>query len=209
MHRCTLLERKGNDRSIYEFLRSVQMFITRPSPSARLWIIVLLILHTAGCTSGYQAESGGSGSGYSEDKIQDDRWIVKYEVNEYGTQETLQTYWLLRAADLTLEQGYDGFTIPSDLLYAERLPLPMGTFRVAGPAYVPIFIPIMVDPNRPAAVKKRLVAEITLLHMPFQTVPMQTLDARKLRAALTPFVTHPACAANNVCPHAHLYLTNP
>jgi hypothetical protein len=51
------------------------------------------------------AQSGG----YSEIKLQDDRWRVMFKGNTVTSRATVETYLLYRAAQLTVSQGFDWF----------------------------------------------------------------------------------------------------
>ena len=48
-------------------------------------------------------------TGYSEQQIQPDRFIVHFAGNTVTPRETVEKYLLFRAAQLTLERGYDYF----------------------------------------------------------------------------------------------------
>src|SRR6478609_6036647 len=54
-----------------------------------------------------QAASGG----YSEARIESDRWRVNFAGNSLTSRETVEGYLLYRAAELTVQQGYDWFAI--------------------------------------------------------------------------------------------------
>lgn len=49
--------------------------------------------------------------GYSETRIEPDRWRVNFAGNSMTKRETVEGYLLFRAAELTLENGYDWFSI--------------------------------------------------------------------------------------------------
>ncbi|MFZ3483334.1 CC0125/CC1285 family lipoprotein [Sphingomonas sp. 3-13AW] len=49
--------------------------------------------------------------GYSDQKITDNIWRVSFVGNTLTSRKTVETYLLYRAAELTLQQGYDSFTI--------------------------------------------------------------------------------------------------
>ncbi len=51
------------------------------------------------------AQSGG----YSEIKLEDDRWRVSFKGNTETSRAIVETYLLRRAAQLTVNQGYDWF----------------------------------------------------------------------------------------------------
>jgi hypothetical protein len=52
-----------------------------------------------------------SSNGYSEQRIEADRWRVAFSGNSMTSRETVETYLLYRAAELTLQQGNDWFAI--------------------------------------------------------------------------------------------------
>lgn len=54
-----------------------------------------------------QTTSGG----YSETRIEPDRWRVNFSGNSMTKRETVEGYLLFRAAELTLQNGYDWFSI--------------------------------------------------------------------------------------------------
>ncbi|HEX4177979.1 MAG TPA: hypothetical protein VHY57_06055 [Rhizomicrobium sp.] len=54
------------------------------------------------------ADSQSSG-GYSDIKLETDRWRVTFRGNSLTSRETVETYLLYRAAQLTIDQGYDWF----------------------------------------------------------------------------------------------------
>ena len=65
------------------------------------------------CSSGptpYQPAAGYD-RGYSEQKIEDARYRISFKGNSLTDRETVENYMLYRAAELTLQSGYDVFTI--------------------------------------------------------------------------------------------------
>ena len=77
--------------------------------ASALAIATLGACETAGPTP-YQPESA-SARGYSETKIEDNRWRISFKGNSLTGRETVENYMLYRAAELTLQSGYDNFTI--------------------------------------------------------------------------------------------------
>jgi hypothetical protein len=69
----------------------------------------------AACESGptpYQPGAANSSDrGYSESKIENDRYRISFKGNSLTDRETVENYMLYRAAELTLQSGYDTFTI--------------------------------------------------------------------------------------------------
>ncbi|KKC24637.1 CC0125/CC1285 family lipoprotein [Sphingomonas sp. SRS2] len=80
----------------------------------------LLSLLATGCTLGltgcttptpYQPLERGSATtgGYSDQRIEQDRYRVSFVGNSMTTRETVEAYLLYRAAELTVARGYDWF----------------------------------------------------------------------------------------------------
>lgn len=55
--------------------------------------------------------AAGSQAGYSDTMIESDRFRVSFRGNSLTDRETVENYLLFRAAELTLQQGFDHFTI--------------------------------------------------------------------------------------------------
>ncbi len=67
----------------------------------------------AACSSGptpYQPAAGYD-RGYSEQKIESDRYRISFKGNSMTERDTVENYLLFRSAELTLQSGYDSFTI--------------------------------------------------------------------------------------------------
>lgn len=56
-------------------------------------------------------ESGNSGPGYRDQKLDDNHYRVGFKGNESTSRETVENYLLYRAAELTLQNGYDHFIV--------------------------------------------------------------------------------------------------
>lgn len=60
----------------------------------------------------YRAESvSGAHGGYSDQQLSPDRYLVRFHGNELTSRDRVEGYLLYRAAELSLQQGYDWFTI--------------------------------------------------------------------------------------------------
>ncbi|MPY68905.1 MAG: hypothetical protein GEU92_02340 [Alphaproteobacteria bacterium] len=72
-----------------------------------------LALALSGCASPtpYQPSATGGGYGYSEQRIEDDRFRVSFSGNSATERQTVKNYLLYRAAELTLAQGGDYFVV--------------------------------------------------------------------------------------------------
>lgn len=79
----------------------------------RLTLIFALALTVAACASAtpYQPAGPGSSRGYSEYRVEDDRWRVTFSGNSATTRETVEMYLLYRTAELTLANGFEWFRV--------------------------------------------------------------------------------------------------
>lgn len=74
--------------------------------------LFLFFLAIAGCSTPtpYQA-ADKRGNGFSDTKIQSERYRVSFRGNEVTKRETVENYLLYRAAEITLNQGDDYFVV--------------------------------------------------------------------------------------------------
>jgi hypothetical protein len=80
----------------------------------RLAVALLAAAALAGCAAVptvYQPAAGPQGVGFSEYRIEADRYRVTFRGGPGAPPEQVADYALLRAADLTLAQGYDWFRV--------------------------------------------------------------------------------------------------
>lgn len=155
----------------------------------------------AGCATEYGTQD--LTGGYTEHQTAPDRWQLGFAGNGYTTQETVQTFWLYRAAELTLQQGYDGFEILSNITLLSFPAEPDGNAKLfnASAGGSSLLVPVYYKPT--------MWAEIRLLKKPFAGKPPRIFDAATLKAALEPYVKGKLCSGGNVCPHVHSYLKPP
>lgn len=77
-----------------------------------LLLASVFVLAACATPTPYQASGTGTGSyGYSEQAIERDRYRITFSGNSITDRETVETYLLYRAAELTRERGYDHFTV--------------------------------------------------------------------------------------------------
>ena len=78
----------------------------------RFALMVALLLVAACATSAlYQPASSPRGTGYSEQRLETNRWRVSFTGGPSTPAGVVQDYALLRAADLTLSMGYEWFIV--------------------------------------------------------------------------------------------------
>ena len=74
-------------------------------------VYVCLTLLVAGCATGYGKKGRFWYEGYSDRRIDDNTFLVSFQANGSTPLTTVQTYVLLRCAEVTAEAGYDYFII--------------------------------------------------------------------------------------------------
>lgn len=89
--------------------------MAKKSAAAAVALVLAAGLAACATPTPYQprtaGSSGVSSGGYAETRIEGDRWRVSFSGNTLTARETVESYLLYRAAELTLQQGFDGFTI--------------------------------------------------------------------------------------------------
>lgn len=89
--------------------------MTFKAPKAALIAIAGALALSACATQNIYRPMGidGSRTGYAEQRIEADRFRVSFQGNSITSRERVETGLLLRAAELTRENGYDWFTTVS------------------------------------------------------------------------------------------------
>ena len=86
-----------------------------PSKSIGFVAALALAAGLAACETAtpYQPNVPGQASsgGFSEVRVEPDRWRVTFAGNSLTSRETVESYLLFRSAELTVQQGYDWFSI--------------------------------------------------------------------------------------------------
>lgn len=147
------------------------------------------------------APRDGSNYGFSEVRIESNRYRVGFSGNSLTDQETVETYLLYRAAELTLEQGYDWFEIVDRGTEASRRvvgarPYPgygRGfNYRYFHPAYgwYPWYDPFWDDIDVREVTRYEASAEIYMGKGDKPDEP-RAYDARQVQMNLGPNITYP------------------
>ncbi|MEM5516149.1 hypothetical protein WNY37_04260 [Henriciella sp. AS95] len=85
----------------------------------------LALLGACATATPYQAASP-SDRGYSSQKIESNRWIVSFSGNSLTDRQTVETYLLYRAAELTVQSGHDYFNMVRRATDADSSLVPVG-----------------------------------------------------------------------------------
>ncbi|MFQ5562014.1 MAG: hypothetical protein ACE5FO_00440 [Parvularculaceae bacterium] len=76
-----------------------------------LSIIAAAAVASCATSTPYGPASGGRGYGFSEQRIEQNRYRITFRGNSVTTRETVENYLLFRAAELTVQKGYDYFVV--------------------------------------------------------------------------------------------------
>jgi hypothetical protein len=159
----------------------------------RLLALLMALALLAGCAASY-GPRGGRG-GYQEMQIEANVVRLTFTGNGATTQETVQTYWLYRAAELALEKGFDGFEVASQVNF------------VGVPSESPYVRAQMIFLPMPMLRFPVFEADIILLKAPIVASPPKVFDARSLKSELDIHVkSEKKCESGNICPHFKRYL---
>lgn len=72
-------------------------------------VILVLCAALTGCAAITPYQAMDRDGGYSEQKLEDNRFQVRFAGNRQTPRDTVQNYLLFRAAELTLQNGHDYF----------------------------------------------------------------------------------------------------
>jgi len=151
-------------------------------------ITLSLAIWLAACAS----TTEGFSPGFFASPVGDDGYYVRYDGSAFGSDETVQIYWLYNCAVLTLSKGYDGFQIDSSQLKVDSDRGP-DVFAVGA-------IPALVSGL--LAQGKDVQYNIRLVNKPFDTNAVTVFDAVAVKAAFEPYVKdHKTCRSGEMCPH--------
>lgn len=106
----------------------------------RRLIAAAALMLVASCASGgatpYQPSARPGGYGFAETPIEQNRVRLSFRGNSLTGRETVETYLLLRAAETTIERGFDHFVVANRVTDAD-----VQRYREADPFY-PAFRPV-------------------------------------------------------------------
>ncbi|XBQ16747.1 MAG: hypothetical protein ABL308_02470 [Oceanicaulis sp.] len=155
----------------------------------------------AACAAPTPYQSAETGAyGFNETAIENDRFLVSFNGNSLTDRETVETFLLYRAAELTLERGYDHFFVVRRDTETDRRLVgdrfghsPYGVrYRYFHPAYgwYGWRDPFWDDVNVREITRYEAQAEIVLGRGPAPNDPA-AFDAREVVANLGPRVVRP------------------
>ena len=80
----------------------------------------LLLLAACATATPYGPASEGGGFGFSEQRIEDNRFRITFRGNSSTARETVENSLLYRAAELTVQQGFDYYIVVENDTEARR-----------------------------------------------------------------------------------------
>lgn len=83
-------------------------------------VVAGVLLSSVACASTYHAKKSKSGDGYAETMIAADTYLVSFTATENTPPDTIALFVLYRAAELTLEKGFDHFVMGGEDTQVKR-----------------------------------------------------------------------------------------
>jgi len=149
------------------------------------------------------ADAAGARYGYAERRIENDHFRISFRGNSLTERETVESYLLYRAAELTLEQGYDYFIVANRATDDRSRLVPFGGPSRYGfyPHYAwyaphwgwrPFYDPFWDDTTYREVTQYEASAEIVLKKGQKPAGDPQAFDARQVRENLSGKIVRPA-----------------
>ena len=88
-------------------------------------LAAIALLGACATATPYQA-AGNDSSGYSDQQVESNRWMVSFAGNSLTDRQTVETYLLYRAAELTAQNSYDHFSMVRRETDADSSFVPIG-----------------------------------------------------------------------------------
>lgn len=166
-------------------------------------LLMTAVLALAACATPtpYQARTDASAYGFAERPLEANRVRLTFNGNALTDRETVETYLLYRAAQLTIERGFDYFVVANrgteahTQRYLEPRPPRMFAYRYYSPRwgwryYDPFYDPFF-DANEREVTRYEAVAEIAMFHGQKPADNADAFDAHDVMRTLGPNVRMP------------------
>jgi len=167
---------------------------------------LIALLGACVTASPYQARTEPAGAGYTDERLGEARWSVEYAGGAGDSRETVETYLLYRAAELTARNGYDWF-VSSDHAIDTETDVVVEAQRVReSPAWRPQWrrkrslrwtdwMPAGAEPSQPSmppaaqAVQRERYAAREVIVMGRGAAPSGAFEARRVLAEFAPTIS--------------------
>lgn len=169
-------------------------------------LVVLCAAVLAACATAtpYQPAAPSGRNGYTERQIEANRFTIGFNGNSLTERDTVESYLLFRAAELTLEKGFDYFIVARRATDGDTSLVPFG----GGPSrfgfyphyswyspyagWRPFYDPFWDDTTYRQVTRYEATAEIVLYKGQKPAGDPQAFDARQVRENLAGAITRPA-----------------
>ena len=171
-----------------------------------LMALSALVLAACAAVTPYQPAAQLGAFGYVEKRIEDNRYALTFNGNALTERETVESYLLYRAAELTLQQGFDYFIVSQRATDGRSSLVPLAGRGYAGfrPDYVwyaprygwlPYQDPFWDDTTYREVTRYQATAEIVLFKGQKPATDPQAFDARQVKQNLEGQIQRPPVAA--------------
>ncbi|MDX2235366.1 MAG: hypothetical protein NW200_12785 [Hyphomonadaceae bacterium] len=170
----------------------------------RLFVILCAaVLAACATATPYQPAADQTGRyGYTERQIEANRFAIGFNGNALTERDTVESYLLFRAAELTLEKGFDYFVVAQRATDGASRLVPFGGPSRYGfyPSYAwyspfygwrPHYDPFWNDTTYREVTRYAATAEIVLMKGQKPAGDPQAFDARQVRDNLAGAITRP------------------
>lgn len=165
-----------------------------------LALVAAAALAACATATPYQPARDG-GYGYAESRIESNRYSISFNGNSLTEREAVETNLLFRAAELTVQDGYDYFVVVNRAVDPKRQLYAVPTARYAFAPYYSYYSPRWgwrpwTDPfwttdTISEVTRYTATAEIVLFKGPKPATDPNAFDARDVMANLQPKIVQP------------------
>jgi hypothetical protein len=158
-------------------------------------------LGLAACATPTPYQPANRSGGFSDLKVSSDRYRITFQGNSATDRDTVERYLLYRAAERTLDSGYDWFMLAGRATDAQRRTVSTPGFSGWEPEWLylgrgqwiimPRSDPFGRDFDRTEITQYRASAEILLGKGPKPANDPGAFDAREVQANLAPTIVRP------------------
>lgn len=153
--------------------------------------LLALFALLAGCATTTPYQPLAQGQGYSDQRIEANRYRVVFAGNTVTPRQTVENYLLFRAAELTLEQGYDYFRLSgSDTDAQTRYQETFNAFTGLGCCWPHTGFGIGIGSAYPIT-EYQTQAFVTMYKGKRPPDQADAFDAREVRTNLGPLIRYP------------------
>jgi len=153
----------------------------------RILALLPVAVLVAACATATPYKRMEDGTGYGDQKLEDNRYRVWFAGNSRTPRETVEDYVLYRAAEITLENGYDYFVLSdrqtdADTYTSSGISLGIGGIRFGGRSAISLGTGIGIPLGRDAEYYGQ--AEVTLMKGKKPPQDLAAYDARQVKNQL-------------------------